>query len=152
MTSYKQKTKVLVKMPTSGQCPYCDWSSQKGTTFSMHISRKHASEAGKEVNPYKCSYCQLDFSAKTHLNHHIANHHEINLINCCHDGCTYKGKNKTSIISHYVNKHMPNIVKECKAHNKCVSCDRTGTITPYHIGKCHKESPFNNSGECKECE
>jgi hypothetical protein len=27
-----------------------------------------------------------------------------------------------------------------------------GTITSYHIGKCHKESPFNNSGECEECE
>ena len=153
MTSYKPRTKVIVKISPSGKCPYCDWSTDRGgSTFSMHISRKHAAETGKEVNPYKCSYCHLDFSAKTHLNHHVANHHEITLINCCDTGCSYKGKNKASIISHYVTAHMPIIAKECKTHNKCVSCDRTGNISNYHIGKCHKESPFSNSASCEECD
>ena len=153
MNTKQRKTKscVLVAKPSNGKCPYCEWSSQKGSTFSMHISIKHAAEVGKEIDPYKCEFCEKKFSAQTRLDHHISNHHIIILKNCSFLGCKYQGKNNGSLISHYVRMHLPHLATECKKVGGCTGCSRKGSISNYHIGKCNKESPFADK-ECEDCD
>ena len=140
---------IQVSMPESGECPFCDWvcTSLKTSTFAMHISRKHPEDTGRPTSRYKCTECgKDDFLARTHLNHHIKNHHEINKLKCRHPECQYEGKNKQSLISHYVCKHMTEIVKECKHAEKCSSCTKTMQSSwagwKYHIGTCNPNSPF----------
>lgn len=150
ITDYDERRKpfdgnVMISMPVTGECPFCDWicKSVKSSTFAMHLSRKHARELGRIVNPYKCSQCDKCFTARSHLNHHVANHHEIIMHNCPETNCTYQGKNKPSVITHYMRRHMSQVVERCDAIDGCVSCDRTGDISVYHMGICHPASPFS---------
>ena len=142
-SSRKTATKLICRMPDNGQCPYCNWKckSLKPTTFAMHISRKHAEELGRAVNPYACHKCSKTFTARTHLNHHIANHHNISYQDCPHPECNYVAKNKCSLMAHYATRHMKVILDRCK--DSCITCSRTDSVTPYHIAKCHPLSPFS---------
>ncbi len=151
----KQFTGLTISMPPSGKCPFCDWTcrSLKTSTFAMHISRKQAEAAGRPGDPYECSKCKQRFSARTHLNHHVANHHSVNLIDCPDKDCSYKGKNRGAVISHYVGHHMKEILQRCKDENRCVSCERVGEVGKYHIGTCNPVSLFCNVAKvCVLCE
>lgn len=136
---------ITIGLPASGKCPFCDWKchSGKSSTFAMHMSRKHAPQLGRAIDPYKCSQCDKRFCSRSNMNHHIFNHHEIILHNCPHNECTYQGKNKASVISHYMRRHMKHIVQRCEDNGGCVSCDRRGNINVYHMGVCHPSSPFH---------
>ena len=138
---------ITVSMPADGKCPFCDWTckSKKGSTFAMHLSRKHTTELGRAIAPYKCSDCDKRFVARTHLNHHIANHHEVILRNCPDKDCQYQGKNKQSVVSHYMRHHMNDVVKRCEGADMCISCERTESVSLYHMGICHPSSPFYSS-------
>ena len=145
-------TSTSVKMPIDGQCPFCPWKckSMNQSTFSMHISRKHAIELGRTEAPYMCTMCDQTFTARTHLNHHVANHHEMILQRCPHPGCSYRGKQKAAVVSHYVNVHMREVFRECKTAGSCTNCDKTN-FSPYHIGMCMPYSPFVNSDKENMC-
>jgi len=142
----KYEGNVKVSMPDTGECPFCEWIcvSKNKSTFAMHISRKHTLETGRHNNPYKCSQCDNCFVARTHLNHHIANHHEIIMHKCPDINCAYQGKNKPSVITHYMRRHMSKVVEQCVAINGCVNCGRTGDISIYHLGICIPSSPFSH--------
>ena len=75
---------IMISLPANGKCPFCDWKckSMKGSTWAMHMSRKHTIELGRAVDPYKCSQCEKKFCSRSHLNHHVANHHEVILQKC----------------------------------------------------------------------
>ena len=134
---------TMVRMPSDGQCPICPWKckSMNQSTFAMHISRKHAKDVGRQEASYVCTMCDQSFCARTHLNHHVANHHEMILQSCPHHECSYQGKQKATVVSHYVNVHMREILSECKEAGACTNCDKEN-FGPYHIGMCMPCSPF----------
>lgn len=139
-----ERNNNMCSMSVSGKCPFCDWvcKSMKASTFAMHLSRKHSLELGRQPKPYKCDECDKHFDARSHLNHHHLNHHEIIFHNCKDTSCSYKGKNKASLITHYVNKHMKDIKKRCDVYGRCITCNKEDP-GPYHIGRCHPSSPFS---------
>jgi len=145
-SSRKVFSGTKVHMSDTGKCPIdgCSWvcKSMNSSTFAMHISRKHAESFGRESHPYKCDCCDKSFSAKTHLNHHIANHHHIKYIECPHPECSYSAKTKQSLCSHYGNKHMNEIKRMCEEQDICVSCGKEDIISglSYHIATCCPES------------
>jgi len=126
------------------KCPYCDCKKKNLSTISMHVSVNHASEMGKEVNAHKCDYpnCGKSFPIKTRLLHHIKNHHQIENLCCPFPNCEYiDSKNKATLYTHYVRKHM-NYETMCKGTicNTCNEDKNTGII--YHLATCHPCSPF----------
>ena len=126
------------------KCPYCDCKKKKLSTISMHVAANHASEMGKDVNPHKCEYpdCGKTFPIRTRLQHHINNHHKIDSLCCPFPDCGYSdSKNKATLYTHYVRKHM-NYDTMCRGTvcNTCGSDKNTGII--YHLATCHQESPF----------
>jgi hypothetical protein len=126
------------------KCPYCDCKKKKLSTISMHVAANHASEMGKDVNPHKCEYpdCGKTFPIRTRLQHHINNHHKIDSLHCPFPDCGYSdSKNKATLYTHYVRKHM-NYDTMCQGTicNTCGSDKNTGII--YHLATCHQESPF----------
>lgn len=130
------------------QCPYCDCKKRNLSTVSMHVSTFHASEIGRESNPYKCQHpgCNKSFPIKTRLQHHINNHHKIETMDCPFPGCKYSdAKNKQTLYTHYVRKHM-DYETMCNGNvcNTCNSTKPTGII--YHLATCHPDSPY-----CKTC-
>ena len=137
---------IMISLPACGECPFCDWKckSMKGSTWAMHMSRKHTTELGRSVDPYKCSQCDKKFCSRSHLNHHVANHHEVILQNCPDPACCYQGKNRASVVTHYMRKHLKEVIDRCEAVDGCVSCDRTGAVSVYHMGVCNPCSPFSN--------
>jgi hypothetical protein len=130
------------------QCPYCDCKKRNLSTISMHVTTNHASEMGRESNPFKCEHpgCNKSFPVKTRLQHHINNHHKVENLDCPFDGCNYSdAKNKQTLYTHYVRKHM-NYETMCNGNvcNTCNSTKPTGII--YHLATCHPSSPY-----CKTC-
>jgi len=126
------------------KCPYCDCKKKNLSTISMHVSANHASEMGKDVNPHKCEYpdCGKTFPIRTRLQHHINNHHKIDSLCCPFPDCGYTdSKNKATLYTHYVRKHM-NYDTMCRGTvcNTCGSDKNTGII--YHLATCHQASPF----------
>jgi uncharacterized Zn-finger protein len=126
------------------KCPYCDCKKKNLSTISMHVAANHASEMGKEVNPHKCEYpdCGKSFPIKTRLQHHINNHHKKDNLCCPFPNCGYTdSKNKATLYTHYVRKHM-NTDRMCSGTvcNTCNSDKNTGII--YHLATCHPDSPF----------
>ena len=126
------------------KCPYCDCKKKNMSTISMHVAANHASEMGKEANPHKCEYpdCGRSFPIKTRLQHHINNHHKNDSLACPFPGCEYAdSKNKATLYTHYVRKHM-NSDNMCRGTvcNTCNSDKNTGII--YHLATCHPDSPF----------
>ena len=126
------------------KCPYCDCKKKNLSTISMHVAANHASEMGKDVNPHKCEYpdCGKTFPIRTRLQHHINNHHKIDSLCCPFPDCGYTdSKNKATLYTHYVRKHM-NYDTMCRGTvcNTCGSDKNTGII--YHLATCHQESPF----------
>lgn len=126
------------------KCPYCDCKKKNLSTISMHVSVNHASEMGKELNPHKCDYpnCGKTFPIKTRLVHHINNHHKTESLCCPFPNCEYtESKNKATLYTHYVRKHM-NYEKLCSG-TVCKNCNEdknTGII--YHLATCYPSSPF----------
>jgi transposase-like protein len=59
----KQGTVHILTQNIKGNytCHYCDFNSLKKTTVSEHISRIHPKEAGRQINPFKCKYCDKKF-------------------------------------------------------------------------------------------
>lgn len=130
------------------QCPYCDCKKRNLSTISMHVTTNHASEMGREPNRYKCEHsgCGKSFPVKTRLQHHINNHHKIENLDCPFPGCNYSdAKNKQTLYTHYVRKHM-DYETMCNGNvcNTCNSTKPTGII--YHLATCHPSSPY-----CKTC-
>lgn len=129
------------------QCPYCDCKKKNLSTISMHVSVNHASEMGRESNPFKCEHpgCNKRFPIKTRLQHHVNNHHVIENLDCPFPGCKYSdAKNKQTLYTHYVRKHM-NYETMCNGNvcNTCNSTKPTGII--YHLATCNSNSPFCKS-------
>jgi hypothetical protein len=122
--------------------------------LSEHITRKHAEEAGRKVNPCSCDYCGEKFVAKTHLTHHIKNHHEIVYMRCPHPDCGYKSKQKQSVCSHYAKHHMnwKKMYSVCDGDGgmvKCLTCSKEmkENVVAYHLSKCSPTSPFFNGSK-----
>ena len=110
----------------------------------MHVAANHASEMGKDVNPHKCEHpgCGKTFPIRTRLQHHINNHHKIDNLCCPFPDCGYSdSKNKATLYTHYVRRHM-NYETMCRGTvcNTCGSDKNTGII--YHLATCHQSSPF----------
>jgi hypothetical protein len=146
----KEKTKKYVthkyEKDEAGllKCPYCDCKKKNLSTISMHVAANHASEMGKDVNPHKCEHpgCGKTFPIKTRLQHHINNHHKIDSLCCPFPDCGYSdSKNKATLYTHYVRRHM-NYETMCRGTvcNTCGSDKNTGII--YHLATCHQASPF----------
>lgn len=129
-------------------CEYCPKTFKNSSTLSMHISRIHASEAGRQINPYACTHCDERFTSSSARGHHIKNHHEISQIKCPDPICKYEGKNKQSVYTHYVKRHM-NRDAMCQVIGsgtdaKCLTCPKVmkTTAIAYHLATCNPESPF----------
>jgi hypothetical protein len=128
-------------------CKYCDFTTAKESTVSEHITRKHAEEAGRQVNPFECVHCLDRFCSKTAMLHHISNHHVIVMHSCPKDGCTYQGKSQAAICTHYVRKHMDLAANSrvlSSTETMCGCCDKVmkPATMVYHLARCSSESPF----------
>jgi hypothetical protein len=127
-------------------CKHCSYTTKKQSTMSMHMSNTHAADEGREVNPHKCSDCGEGFSAKTRLQHHIKNHHDITYLKCPHADCGYnKAKNTATLYPHYVKSHMPfdTMYSGEGTCNACGVFKKTGIM--YHLAVCSDNSPFYKS-------
>jgi uncharacterized Zn-finger protein len=130
------------------KCEYCPKTFKNTSTLSMHISRKHAAEAGRQIEPYACGQCEERFTSSSARLHHIANHHEISYTKCPHPTCKYEGKNKQSIFTHFVKKHMDRNSMRVEivvgVESKCLTCEKVmkESAIAYHLATCNRESPF----------
>lgn len=128
-------------------CSYCDFTSSKQTTVSEHVSRLHAKEAGRQINPFVCKYCEEMFQSRSAELHHIKTHHEIHLNYCPHKFCSYGAKHNAALNTHYARKHIPqtfSIPTPSAGIVECTICKKTmkQASIHYHIAKCYALSPF----------
>jgi hypothetical protein len=132
-------------------CPYeCQYCTVNESTMSMHISRKHGEEAGRQTNFFSCTSCDNKFNTGTSLAHHIKAKHEQASIPCKDPSCKLMFKMEQSLCTHYVRKHMNerSLIRYTVADGstaECLHCKKemkTSSMT-YHLAKCVPESPFS---------
>ena len=142
----KQGIKHNWKLNVDGvfDCPYCVYKTGKKSTISEHVSRKHAEKAGRQVLPFQCSYCDQPHQAKTDLNNHIRDFHEIVRVHC--PDCDYSSKNKYALYPHYSAKHMPSSTETTPSGEQCNYCSKimSKMAAKSHVATCYVESPFYN--------
>jgi len=144
----KQGTLHILTQNIEGNftCHYCDFNSLKKTTVSEHISRIHPKEAGRQINPFECKYCDKKFQNKSAELHHVKTHHEITMTKCPFESCSYEAKNTTSLSTHYSRKHMPELTIPSDSLDmvECSICKKTmkKATAHYHVAKCSPLSPF----------
>ncbi|CAG2195054.1 KRAB [Mytilus edulis] len=81
--------------------------------------RSHSSFHKEEEMKFKCKECDKVFGWKHELRKHLAAEHKN--FNLCHL-CSFKSKNKTSLIVHLHNRHKEPIPDNMKTF-KCDACD-----------------------------
>ena len=132
-------------------CPYeCQYCTVNESTMSMHISRKHGEEAGRQTNFFSCTSCDNKFNTGTALAHHIKAAHTLASIPCKDPSCKLMFKMEQSLCTHYVRKHMneQSLIRYTVADGstaECLHCKKemkTSSIT-YHLAKCVPNSPFS---------
>jgi hypothetical protein len=132
-------------------CPYeCQYCTVNESTMSMHISRKHGEEAGRQTNFFSCTSCDNKFNTGTALAHHIKAAHTLASIPCKDPCCKLIFKMEQSLCTHYVRKHMneQSLIRYTVADGstaECLHCKKemkTSSIT-YHLAKCVPDSPFS---------
>ena len=132
-------------------CSYCSFTTAKKPTMSEHVSRLHAKEAGRQINPFICNYCQKPFQSKSAELHHIKTHHEIQLTRCLHDNCNYDAKTDAALYAHYTRKHLSESFSRPISNPvdnlgkvECTICKKKmqDTSIYYHFAKCYHLSPF----------
>ena len=121
------------------ECKYCSYTTAKRPTMSEHVSRKHAEEAGRQLLPFHCAYsgCDKKYQAKTDLNNHIRDFHEIVRVPC--PDCTYSAKNKYAVLTHYSAKHMPLCTETTpNGEEQCMFCSSimSKNASKYHVAIC----------------
>lgn len=131
-------------------CNYCEKTSKNQSTISEHISRLHASEAGRIVKPFQCPTCEKRFNSVSIRDQHIQNNHFNIRDSCVAPGCKYKGKSGSALCSHYARKHMDidsmitmidGEIAECNHCNK--QLNKSSII--YHLARCNPVSPYCKS-------
>lgn len=138
----KKPRRVKCPMPTNGVCPFdgCDWvcKSMKGSTFAMHITKKHSTDLDLPKVSYQCLECAAEFSSRGGLRQHTVSAHEPRRWECT--DCSYVAKNKSTLITHVVRKHKGyHYDTDCvDALGNCVNCcqPRPATGHIYHMGVC----------------
>ena len=132
-------------------CPYeCQYCTVNESTMSMHISRKHGEEAGRQTNFFSCTSCDNKFNTGTALAHHIKAAHTLASIPCKDPCCKLIFKMEQSLFTHYVRKHMneQSLIRYTVADGstaECLHCKKemkTSSMT-YHLAKCVPKSPFS---------
>jgi len=134
-------------------CPYeCAYTSVKLSTMSMHVSRKHGEEAGRQINHFECAECGERFQTGTSRSHHIVARHGTAELKCFAPGCHHKSKLDQSMLTHYVSKHMnmDKMISYLDTSGKMAQCNtcckqmKTTSIR-YHLAKCSIESPYSDA-------
>jgi len=118
--------------------------------MSMHISRKHGEEAGRQTNFFSCTSCNNKFNTGTALAHHIKAAHTLASIPCKDPCCKLIFKMEQSLCTHYVRKHMneQSLIRYTAADGstaECLHCKKEMKTTSmtYHLAKCVPDSPFS---------
>ena len=128
------------------QCNYCEFKSAKKSTVSEHISRLHPKEAGRQVDPFECKHCGEKFQNKSAELHHVKTHHEITMVKCPYNDCSYEAKIETTVCVHYTRKHLPELTMPLENPDmvKCTICQKEmkKASAHYHVAKCSPVSPF----------
>ena len=132
-------------------CPYeCQYCTVNESTMSMHISRKHGEEAGRQMNFFECSKCDDSFDTPTALTHHFKAAHTLASIPCKDPSCKLMFKMEQSLCTHYVRKHMNerSLIRYITADGstaECLHCKKEMKTTSmtYHLAKCVPDSPFS---------
>jgi hypothetical protein len=128
-------------------CNYCEKTSKNQSTISEHISRLHASEAGRIVKPFDCPTCEKRFNSASIRDQHIQNNHFNVRDSCVMPGCNYKGKSGSALCAHYARKHMDidelitTVDCEISACNNCHKHLNKSAIL-YHLARCSPTSPY----------
>ena len=125
------------------RCNYCDFTTKKGSTMSMHVSMKHCL-----TKKHRCPECIQQFAQKTQLQHHFVNNHCPADIPCGFSGCDFLFKNITTQKMHYVRCHLKDKLlytsSSMKGFKTCLTCNiflkRANMM--YHLAQCSTESPF----------
>jgi hypothetical protein len=131
-------------------CDSCNFYCTKQSTMSMHYAIKH-----RKHNGYVCKTCNEEFPVKSMLQQHEKNHHTDAIHICDYDNCNYKFKAKSSLICHFVRKHMK-IAKYLIKYDEdpfyrkqyiCRECNKRFNKASiyYHIGIC---SPVSRYVKC----
>ena len=134
-------------------CPYeCQYCTVNESTMSMHISRKHGEEAGRQTNFFSCTSCDNKFNTGTSLAHHIKAAHEQASIPCKDPCCKLIFKMEQSLCTHYVRKHLNerSLIRYITADGstaECLHCKKEMKTTSmtYHLAKCVPDSPFSDA-------
>ena len=132
-------------------CPYeCQYCTVNESTMSMHISRKHGEEAGRQMNFFECPKCDDSFDTPTALTHHFKAAHTLASIPCKDPSCKLMFKMEQSLCTHYVRKHMNerSLIRYITADGstaECLHCKKEMKTTSmtYHLAKCVPDSPFS---------
>ena len=141
------------------KCPFCDYVKERQTTVHMHIKAKHS-----ETFEFECNFCDYQTNIKQNLDNHMKAKHldEVNeaiaIFECPKDGCNFACKTKAHLRSHFLLKHLANLVNSFIKKNEsenisCVCCKESFKSKPaftYHIVKCLpgpvKKDSINKAG------
>jgi uncharacterized C2H2 Zn-finger protein len=123
------------------QCPYCPFRFDNGSTFSMHITKRHKENAGRIGDRKKCPLCNDTFDTLADVANHKKMIHTTAEIECLFDGCEYKSKTIGGCISHYGRKHL----SEMRDGGVCLVCNTecNGSSIHYHIARCCPQSHYH---------
>lgn len=122
------------------QCPYCPFRFDNGSTFSMHVTKRHKEKANRLGDRKKCSLCDETFDSLADVVNHKKMIHISADIGCLFDGCEYKSKTIGGCISHYGRKHL----SEMRDGTTCLICNTecNGSSIHYHIARCCQRSHY----------
>jgi hypothetical protein len=128
-------------------CEYCDYVTPKQSTMSEHFARLHPVAAGRQLHAFECEHCERRFQTSTQRQHHIINKHSEASYCCPLKACGKMSKNHTTMLTHYVNRHMDKnlcIVIDAENNVQCKCCQKYMKMASvsYHLAKCNPLSPF----------
>uniref|UniRef100_A0A6C0BSE6 C2H2-type domain-containing protein n=1 Tax=viral metagenome TaxID=1070528 RepID=A0A6C0BSE6_9ZZZZ len=123
------------------QCPCCPFRFTNGSTFSMHMTKKHTEIAKRHNGRHECVECCVTFNSSSDLTQHKTNAHVKPEIKCEFPDCQHKSKTVGGCISHYGRVH----IGEMRDKQVCLTCNAefNGASIHYHIARCCPTSHYH---------
>ena len=123
------------------QCPCCPLRFTNGSTFSMHMTKKHTDVAERSNGRHKCSECDAVFNSSSDLTQHKTTAHTNPEIECLFLDCNHTSKTIGGCISHYGRVHL----KHVSDKQVCLVCNTefNGASIHYHVARCCPDSHYH---------
>ncbi|XP_076174969.1 uncharacterized protein LOC143150517 [Ptiloglossa arizonensis] len=111
-------------------CSFCDFSCGRRSTLTLHVRKKHKSNAPKEIAPkIVCTICDHECETQSSLKKHMKGHREARGMSFGCDSCDFTCKRSRTLLSHVERNHRKSVdTVDVYAKKKC------------ELAKCSDES------------